>query len=167
MSIATEHAQRWVTALTSDTDAVVALYADDVVYDDHRDVDHVFDTATSKEQVHRRLAPFANTDHDSGLGVHHFEVLDVIETHGSNGAAALSILWRWTGEHLESFRGVPAAGHTLSTRGQTWHQFDADGKVDRESTFWTDVPVYRQLGLQVGTPEYWKADFDPATAVLV
>jgi len=61
MSNATEHAQRWISALTSDTDAVTALYADDVVYDDHRDIDHVFDTATTKEQVHARLAPFANT----------------------------------------------------------------------------------------------------------
>jgi steroid delta-isomerase-like uncharacterized protein len=167
MSTATEHAQRWITALTSDTDAVVALYADDIVYDDHRDRDHVFDTATTTDGVRERVAPFANADTDNGLGVHRFEILDVIETHGSNGAAAVTILWRWTGEHLESFRGVPAAGHTLSARGQTWHQLDSAGKVNRESTFWNDVPVYRQLGLQVGTPEYWKADFDIDTAVLV
>lgn len=100
MSTATEHAQRWITALTTDTDAVVALYADDVVYDDHRDIDHVFDTATTPDQVRARLAPFANTDEDNGLGVHRFEILDVIETTGSHGAAALSIVWRWTGEHL-------------------------------------------------------------------
>jgi steroid delta-isomerase-like uncharacterized protein len=69
-------------------------------------------------------------------------------------------LWTWTGEHLESFRGVPVGTRTLSAQGQTWHQFDAAGKVNRESTFWNDVPVFAELGLPVLTPAYWEADFD-------
>ena len=55
---------------------------------------------------------------------------------------------------------MPTERQALSARGQTWHQFDADEKVDRESTFWNDVPVYQQLGLPVATPPYWEADFD-------
>jgi steroid delta-isomerase-like uncharacterized protein len=156
----TDHAQRWASLITTDTDAVVAMFADELLYDDRRDVDHVFDTATDKAQLRERLAPFANTDADNGLGMHRFEVLDVIDAAGLDGARAVAILWKWTGEHLENFRGVPAGGRTLSTRGQTWHQFDAAGKVNRESSYWNDVPVYQELGLPVLTPAYWEAGFD-------
>jgi steroid delta-isomerase-like uncharacterized protein len=155
-----EHAQRWATALTDDTAAVVELFADDLVYDDRRDVDHVVDTATTKDQLRERIAAFANKDAANGLGIHRFEVLDVIDSVGVDGARAVAILWTWTGEHLENFRGVPTEGKTLTTRGQTWHQFDAAGKVDHESTFWNDVPVFQALGMAVFTPAYWEVDFD-------
>jgi steroid delta-isomerase-like uncharacterized protein len=163
MTANTDHASRWAALITTDTDATVALFADDLVYDDHRDVDHVYDTATDKDQLRTRIAAFANTSPANGLGIHRFEVLDVIDAVGANGARAVAILWKWTGEHLRSFRGVPAADQTLCTRGQTWHEFDAAGKVVRESTFWNDVPVFQQLGLPVLTPAYWEADFDPAS----
>jgi steroid delta-isomerase-like uncharacterized protein len=160
MSKNQDHARRWASLITSDTDAVLGLFADDVLYDDRRNIDHVFDTATSQAELRERLAPFANTDPGNGLGVHRFDVLDVIDATGADGSRAVAILWTWTGEHLESFRGVPTDGRTLSTRGQTWHQFDAAGKVSRESTFWNDVPVFQELGLAVLTPAYWEAGFD-------
>jgi steroid delta-isomerase-like uncharacterized protein len=163
MSENTEHAARWADLITSDTNAAVGLFADELVYDDRRDVDHVFDTATDKEQVRERIKSFANSEPGNGLGVHRFEVLDVIDAAGTNGARAVAILWKWTGEHLENFRGVPVDGKALSARGQTWHEFDAAGKIVRESTFWNDVPVFQQLGLPVATPAYWEADFDPAS----
>jgi len=157
-----DHAHRWTTALSSDTDAAVEMYADDLVYDDRNDIDHVYDTATNKAELRERIAPFANTDPGNGLGIHRFEVLDVLDATGAQGSRAVTILWRWTGEHLASFRGVPVpAGTTLTTRGQSWHQLDADGKIVRESTFWNDVPVFQALGLPVLTPHYWAADFDP------
>jgi steroid delta-isomerase-like uncharacterized protein len=155
-----DHGRRWASLITSDTDAAVDLFADELVYDDRRDVDHVFDTATDKTQLRERIAPFANADAGNGLGIHRFEVLDVIDAAGTNGAHGVAILWQWTGEHLENFRGVPTGGQALSARGQTWHQFDSAGKVNRESTYWNDVPVYQQLGLPVLTPAYWEADFD-------
>jgi steroid delta-isomerase-like uncharacterized protein len=162
MSRATQHAQRWARSITSDTDAALALYADNVLYDDRRAVDHVHDTVTDLAGLRERLAPFANSDPGTGLGTHRFEVLDAIETTGAAGAVAVTILWRWTGEGLAAFRGFPAGGQTLSTRGQTWHQLDADGRIDRELTNWNDVPVLQQLGLPVLTPRYWAADFDPS-----
>lgn len=155
-----DHAQRWASLITTDTDATLDLYADELIYDDRRDRDHVFDTATDKAQLRERIAPFANSDIDNGLGVHRFEVLDVIDGVGADGGRSVAVLWQWTGEHLENYRGVPAGGQVLQARGQTWHQFDAAGKVNRESTFWNDVPVFQQLGLPVVTPPYWEADFD-------
>ena len=149
MSDNTEHARRWATLITSDTDAAVGLFADELLYDDRRDVDHVYDTATDKAQLRERIAPFANADPDNGLGIHHFEVLDVIDAAGVNGTRAVAIVWQWTGEHLENFRGVPTGGQALSARGQTWHQFDAAGKVNRESTYWDATSILRDLGQPV------------------
>jgi steroid delta-isomerase-like uncharacterized protein len=163
MSANTDHAARWAALVTTDTDRTLGLFADELVYDDRRDVDHVYDTATDKGQLRERIKAFANADPDNGLGIHGFEVLDVIDAAGTNGARAVAIVWRWTGEHLENFRGVPTGGQSLSARGQTWHEFDAAGKVVRESTYWNDVPVFQQLGLPVLTPAYWEAGFDPTS----
>ena len=110
MSENSDHARRWASLITSDTDAVLGLFADDVLYDDRRNIDHVFDTATSKTELRERLAPFANADPGNGLGIHRFDVLDVIDATGVDGSRAVAILWKWTGEHLENFRGVPTGG---------------------------------------------------------
>ncbi len=114
MSENSDHARRWASLITSDTHAVLGLFADDALYDDRRNIDHVFDTATSKAELRERLAPFANADPGNGLGIHRFEVLDVIDATGVDGNRAVAILWKWTGEHLENFRGVPTGGQTLS-----------------------------------------------------
>ncbi len=163
MSRATEHAERWVQAITSDTDVAITLYTDDVQYDDHQAVDHVQDEAASKADLREQLAPYANKDAGNGLGIHHFEVLEAIETTGGNGSQAVTILWCWTGEHLAGYQGVPAGGKKLTTRGQTWHQFDADGRIDRELTNWNDMPVFQQLGFPAPIPHYWEKDVDPGS----
>jgi steroid delta-isomerase-like uncharacterized protein len=158
-----DHAKRWATTITSDTDATVDLFAEEFIYDDGRDVDHVYDTATYKPQLRERIAAFANDDPRNGLGQHDFEVLEAIQTAGSTGNYAVTILWRWTGKNLASFRGIPSVGKTLTARGQTWHEFDADEKVIRESTYWNDAPVFQDLGLPVAIPEYWVEGFDFAS----
>lgn len=163
MNLATEHAQRWVTALTSATSAALDLYADDLVYDDHADSDHVIDTALTKDELAPRLAPFSNKDHDNGLGVHTFTATEAFELAGVNGNPAVVILWSWTGEGLSTYRGVPTGGRTLSTRGITWQALDANGKIVRETTYWNDTPVLQELGLPIITPEYWVEGFDPAS----
>lgn len=163
MSLATEHANRWVAAMTADTDAVVDLYIDDLVYDDHADSDHVTDTISCKADLKAHLTPFANTDAANGAGVHHFTATEAFQLAGVNGNPAVVILWDWTGEGLATYRGVPTGGRTLSTRGITWHQLDGDGKIARETTYWNDTPVLQELGLPIITPEYWVEGFDPAS----
>src|SRR6202008_3334292 len=106
MSQNSDHVRRWASLITSDTDAVLGLFADDVLYDDRRNIDHVFDTATGKGEWRERPAPFANADPGNGLGIHRFEVLDVIAGTGVDGSRAVAIVWKWTGEDLENFRGV-------------------------------------------------------------
>lgn len=115
MSKHEEHARRWITALTTDTAATVALYADDLVYDDHADSDHVTDTAITKDELAPKLAPYANTDTANGVGLHSFEITDSFPVAGVAGNPAVVILWNWTGTGLETYKGVPTQGKTLST----------------------------------------------------
>lgn len=161
-TLAAQHAARWTNALTSDTRAAVDLYADDMVYDDHADSDHVIDTAITKAELEPRLAPFANNDSENGVGIHTFTANEAFQLAGVNGNPAVVILWDWTGEGLDTFRGVPTGGKTLTTRGITWHQLYADGRIARETTYWNDTPVLQELGLPIITPEYWVEGFDPA-----
>ncbi|MGE0218546.1 ketosteroid isomerase-related protein [Mycolicibacterium sp.] len=161
-TMAAQHAARWTNALTTDTQAAVDLYADDLVYDDHADSDHMIDTAITKDELTPRLAPFANTDSDNGGGIHTFTVTGAFQLAGVNGNPAVLILWDWAGEGLATFRGVPTEGKSLSTRGITWHQLDSDGRIARETTYWNDTPVLQELGLPIITPEYWLEGFDPA-----
>lgn len=163
MTNANQHAQTWVRALTSDTAAAVSLYADDLVFDDHADSDHVTDTAITKAELEPRLAPYANKDASNGVGLHTFTATEAFELAGDNGNPAVVILWYWTGKELATYRGVPAQGKTLSTRGITWHQLGADGRILRETTYWNDTPVLQELGLPIITPEYWVEGFDPAS----
>jgi steroid delta-isomerase-like uncharacterized protein len=162
-SSATKHAQAWADALSTDTAAAVDLYADDLVYDDHADSDHVTDTAITKDELEPRLAPYANKDGANGAGIHTFTATEAFELAGVNGNPAVVILWDWTGEGLLTYRGVPTGGRTLATRGITWHQLDADGRIARETTYWNDTPVLQELGLPIVTPEYWVEGFDPAS----
>lgn len=163
--LAVDHAQRWATVLTSDTAAAVDLYANDLVYDDHGDSDHVLDTAITKGELEPRLALFANKDVGNGIGVHAFVATEAFQLAGVGGNPAVVILWDWAGEHLASYRGVPTGGKSLATRGITWHQLDADGKIARETTYWNDTPVLQELGIPILTPEYWVEGFDPSTLV--
>ncbi|MCX4094455.1 ketosteroid isomerase-related protein [Nocardia sp. alder85J] len=163
MSTHDEHARRWSKALTTDTDTAVGLYADDLVYDDHADRDHVLSTAITKAELAPRLAPFANTDRGNGAGIHRFDVFDSVPLAGAGGHAAVVIRWQWTGEALATYRGVPTDGRTLTTQGITWHQLDADGRIARETTYWNDTPILQELGLPIITPEYWVEGFDPST----
>ncbi len=163
MSLANDHAQAWVAALTSDTATAVGMYADDMVYDDHADSDHMIDTAITKAELEPRLAPFANKDAGNGAGLHSFTATEAFQLAGVNGHPAVVILWDWRGEGLDTYRGVPTGGKTLSTRGITWHQLDGAGKIARETTYWNDTPVLQELGMPIITPEYWVEGFDPAS----
>ncbi|RAV01576.1 ketosteroid isomerase-related protein [Mycolicibacter senuensis] len=164
-TLAVDHARRWAAALTTDTAAAVGLYADDLVYDDHMDSDHVLDTAITKAELEPKLAPFANKNADNGIGVHTFVATEAFQLAGVGGNPAVVILWDWVGEQLDNFRGVPAGRKRLATRGITWHQLDADGKIERETTYWNDTPVLQELGAPIVTPPYWVEGFDPSSLV--
>ncbi|ALJ21701.1 ketosteroid isomerase-related protein [Microbacterium sp. No. 7] len=157
--LADAHAAKWTQGLTESLDAALDLYADEFVYDDGNDLDHVIDTPITKDELRPVLAPYSNKSRDNGSGVHRFEVREAFDLAGDNGLPAVVILWTWTGEALETYHGLPVGGRTLSALGITWQQLDANGKITRETTYWNDTPLLAELGVPVQTPHYWEAGF--------
>jgi steroid delta-isomerase-like uncharacterized protein len=145
-----DYARRWLSALNSDVDALVTMYAEEPVVELGTYVDSVGDAVLSREDLRRELARYSNTDPANGLGIHTFE-LDAYEGTERHGV----IRWRWTGRDLATFRGLPAAGAELSTVGQSFQQYGADGLIVRESTYWNDLRPLQTLGVKAEASHYW------------
>jgi steroid delta-isomerase-like uncharacterized protein len=157
-----DYAKQWAHALGNDTDKFAGLYAGDgdFTLDFHMMDDHMQDTLTSREQIKQALGGLANSDADNGVGIHDFQVSEYL------GDERFGLIhWDYSVEHAERFRGIPTQGKRLATKGSTFLQFDADGKIVLESTCWNDNPIFQELGIPVMTPHYWDADFDPASLV--
>ena len=157
-----EYARQWASALSSDTRAFTELYAadGDFCIERHMVDDHMDDTLSDRATVVERLGGLANSDPDNGVGIHTFTVTEYIgdQRYGM-------IHWDYTVEHASHYRGLPADGKRLQTKGSTFLQFDADGKIVLESTCFNDNPIFQELGIPIMTPHYWDADFDPASLV--
>jgi steroid delta-isomerase-like uncharacterized protein len=136
-----EFANTWARALSTDVDELVSLYADEFVVELGTYADSVGEALISPEALKRELARFSNTDPDNGDGIHVFEAT-TYEGHERHGI----IQWSWSGEHLKTFRGVPAENRKLTTVGQTFQQYDAQGKITRETTYWADLKALKALG---------------------
>ena len=153
------HAKRYCDALSSDTNALADLYAadGDFCIERHMMDDHMNDTISDRAMLHEALGGLANSDRDNGIGIHTFTATEYIgdERYGM-------IHWDYTCEAASHYRGLPADGKTLSTKGSTFLQFNGDGKIVLESTCTNDNPIFQELGIPVMTPHYWDADFDPA-----
>lgn len=154
-----DYAKRWADALSSDTNAFADLYAadGDFCIERHMMDDHMQDTISDRVMLHERLDGLANSDRENGIGIHTFTATEYIgdERYGY-------VLWNYTCEAASHYRGIPADGKHLRTKGSTFLQFNADGKIILESTCTNDTPVLQDLGIPLMTPHYWAADFDPA-----
>ena len=131
-----EFAHTWANALSTDVDALVALYADEFAVEIGTYADSVTDALITPAALRRELARFSDGDE------HHVFEATTYEGHHRHGI----IQWRWTGERLKTFRGVPAEGRTLTTMGQTFQQYDGQGKIRRETTYWADLKALKALG---------------------
>jgi steroid delta-isomerase-like uncharacterized protein len=154
-----QFATQWAEALSNDTSALADLYAadGDFCVERHMMDDHMVDTLSDRETLVERLGGLANDDPDNGIGSHTFTVTEYIgdERYGM-------VHWDYTVEGAHTYRGIPAAGKRLSTKGSTFLQFNDDGKIVLESTVFNDNPIFQELGIPVMTVHYWDADFDPA-----
>jgi len=155
-----DYVRQWASALSSDTRAFAELYAadGDFCIERHMMDDHMQDTLSDRATVVERLGGLANQDADNGVGIHTFTVTEYIgdERYGM-------IHWDYVVEHAARYRGLQADGKRLETKGSTFLQFDADGKIVLESTCFNDNPIFQELGIPIMTPHYWDADFDPAS----
>jgi steroid delta-isomerase-like uncharacterized protein len=157
-----DYAKRWANALSTDTAALADLYAGDGEFcvERHMMDDHMEDTISDRATLLERLGPLANEDPSNGIGIHTFTATEYIgdERHGF-------IHWDYTCEGASHYRGLPADGKHLQTKGSTFLQFNSDGKIVLESTCFNDNPIFQELGIPVATPHYWDANFDPASLV--
>ena len=155
-----EYAKRWAEALGNDTNAYADLYAPDGDFciEQHMMDDHMNDTISDRPTIHERLGGLANNDPNNGLGSHTFTATEYIgdQRYGM-------IHWDYVVEGASQYRGLPAGGKRLATKGSTFLEFNSDGKIVLESTNFNDNPIFQELGIPVMTPHYWDADFDPAS----
>jgi steroid delta-isomerase-like uncharacterized protein len=153
---AMEHAQTWCTALGSDLPAFRALYTDYFTLETTMVDDHEQDTLTDTAMLANALGGISSGEN----GTYTFTPTAVFEGNGHQLTH-----WDVTIEGASTYRGLPTGGKTLTTIGSTFHEFDADGRILLESTYWEDNRVFVQLGLPILRPHYWEADFDMAAYI--
>lgn len=153
-------AQRWAETRTSDLAAHRELYAapEEFCVETRMVDDHLGDTLSTDDEFAEGLAPYANKDTSSGLGVQSIRV-----TEAFSGNGHLMIHWDWQVQGAATYRGLPVEGKVLTSKGSTFLQFDDAGKIILESTFLNENPIFQQLGLPIITPHYWEEGFDPAS----
>jgi steroid delta-isomerase-like uncharacterized protein len=145
-------AQQWATALGSDFAALAGLYSSEYfTVDTHKIDDHEEDTANDVAGLAAELGGLSSGEN----GTYTFTVSEVFEGNGHR-----LIHWDVTITGADTFRGIPVEGRTLTGVGSTFHEFDENGYIRLESTFWEDNRIFVQLGLPIIRPHYWEADFD-------
>jgi steroid delta-isomerase-like uncharacterized protein len=148
-----EHAQKWAHALGNDIDALGDMYADWFTLEHTMVDDHCLDTITDRDMLKAALGGIAS-------GTNGTYTFTANEWLGGTGYGLIH--WDVTIEGATSFRGIPTEGETLTGIGSTFHEFDENGKIKLESTFWEDNRIFVQLGVPIVRPHYWRADFDMA-----
>ena len=133
-------AVKWLKAFRESPEAVVALYADDFLFEDPI----LGQSITSKDDLLRVFAPYANADTDNGIGINNFRIDEVV---GDDKAAIYR--WTWQAPTAAAFVGVPTNGKIPGARGITFHIYDTDGRIKREESFWDCASAVRNLGLAV------------------
>ena len=151
-----QHAQQWALALGTDVDALAELYADWFTLEHGMVDDHLRDTITDRDALRSALGGLSSGEN----GTYTFTA-----TEWLGGEDYGLIHWNVAIEGATTFRGIPTDGKTLTGIGSTFQQFDADGKISYESTYWEDNRIFEQLGLPIVRPHYWRADFDMAAFV--
>jgi steroid delta-isomerase-like uncharacterized protein len=131
-----EFAVKWLKAFRTSSDEVCALYADDFLFEDPMLDQHGI---TDKGDLHRLFDIYANKDRENGIGVHNFRIRGYTGTEKSG-----LITWEWSPEDCAAFLGLDVAGKVFWTQGHTWHEYDEDGKIVRESSWWDASAILRQ-----------------------
>jgi len=77
-----------------------------------------------------------------GIGIHNFKIRSYIGDEGSG-----LIRWEWSPEHCAVFLGLDVAGKPFATQGHTFHVYNDEGLITRESSWWDAAAILRQLGM--------------------
>lgn len=130
---------KWLKAFRSSAEEVCALYNrdgfvfEDVMLDQHNITDY--------DDLVRNFMPYANKDPENGIGIHNFRIRSYT---GDNRSGLLR--WEWSPEHAGSFLGLDVAGKPFITQGHTFHMYNEQGLITRESSWWDASAVLRAVG---------------------
>lgn len=138
-----EFAIKWLKCFRTSSEAICELYADDFVFEDPMLDQH---QVTTKPDLHRLFALYANKDRANGLGVHNFRARGYVGDERSG-----LILWEWAPEDCANFVGLDVAGKPFGTQGHTYHEYDAQGLITRESSWWDAAAILRDVQPEVAS----------------
>lgn len=144
---------KWLKAFRHSSERICELYADDFVFEDP-----ILDQyqIRDKGDLGRIFVLYANKDRENGLGVHNFRV------RGYEGDRRSGLIrWEWTPEDAQNFIGLDVTDKPFFTQGHTFHQYDEQGKIVRESSWW-DAGIILHA---IGHPGVEKARFKSKSAV--
>jgi steroid delta-isomerase-like uncharacterized protein len=131
-------AVKWLRGFRTSPEEVCALYADDFLFEDWM----LDQTITDMEDLHRVFAPYANTDPDNGIGIHNFRI------RGYEGDEKSGLIrWEWGPDHAAVFLGLDVANKPFWTQGHTFHVYNDEGKIVKESSWWDASAVLRGIGM--------------------
>ncbi|MET8427854.1 ketosteroid isomerase-related protein [Nocardia sp. NPDC004860] len=133
-------AVKWLKAFRESPEAVVALYADDFVFEDPI----LGQKITDKDELLRVFAPYANKDTENGIGINNFRIDEVV---GDEKAAIYR--WTWEAPTATAFVGVPANGKVPGSRGITFHVYNDEGLIVKEASLWDVATAVAELGLPI------------------
>jgi steroid delta-isomerase-like uncharacterized protein len=138
-------AVKWLKGFRTSPEEVCALYADDFLFEDLM----LDQSITDMDDLHRVFAPYANTDPDNGIGIHNFRI------RGYEGDERSGLIrWEWGPAHAAVFLGLDVSGKDFWTQGHTFHVYDEDGKIVRESSWWDASAVLRGIGMTADKSVY-------------
>jgi steroid delta-isomerase-like uncharacterized protein len=130
-------AVKWLKAFRESPEAVVALYADDFLFEDPI----LGQKITDRDELLRVFAPYANKDTENGIGINNFRIDEVV---GDEKSAIYR--WTWKAPTATAFVGVPANGKVPGARGLTFHIYNEAGLITREASLWDIATAAADLG---------------------
>ncbi|MBV7707044.1 hypothetical protein A5780_25785 [Nocardia sp. 852002-20019_SCH5090214] len=128
---------KWLKAFRESPEAIVALYADEFVFEDPI----LGQKITDKEELLRVFAPYANKDTENGIGINNFRIDEVV---GDEKSAIYR--WTWEAPTATAFVGVPTNGKVPGTRGITFHVYNDEGLIVKEASLWDVATAAAELG---------------------
>jgi steroid delta-isomerase-like uncharacterized protein len=129
----------WLKGFRDSPETVCKLYTDDSLFEDLM----LDQSITDKDDLHRVFAPYANRDPDNGIGIHNFRIRSYV-----GDAHSGLIRWEWTPEHAAVFLGLDVTDKPFWTQGHTFHVYNDEGKIVRESSWWDAAQVVRSVSDQ-------------------
>ena len=130
---------RWLKAFRTSPEAVVALYADEFSFSDPMLDQYDINT---KPDLTRLFAPYANKDAENGIGIHNFRVRGYVGDRRSG-----LIRWEWGPDSAAVFLGLDVKDKPFWTQGHTYHEYNEDGRIAFESSWWDAAAVLRGIGM--------------------